>query len=234
VGCDRSLAHTLLVEDSWYGTGEESDRDNIVSVGSSGVFAFLLPTDQGVLMRFPFFSSEPDRAARRRQPAPSVRPFLESLEDRSLPSASVNTVASLTHDQIHMLQDQSQQQVAIASFSLAVEQFVFAVVQQIAPQAPQFRPLLTTLASAIPAQQATVQTLQNQSNLLNQLDDLQDQGIILGSEIQNDTALIAVFQQMGNTQAVSSLQSTIARDQASIQALQPQITAVEVEVSTFV
>jgi hypothetical protein len=198
-------------------------------------------------MRFRFFSSEPDRAARRRRPAPSVRPFLESLEDRSLPSASmmaaatpstpsasVNTVASLTHDQIHMLQDQSQQQVAIASFTLAVEQFVFAVVQQIAPQAPQFRPLLTSLASAIPAQQATVQTLQNQFSLLNQLDDLQDQVIIRSSEIQNDTALAAVFQQMGNTQAVRSLQSLIAQDQAAIQALQPQITAVELEVSTFV
>lgn len=230
-----------------YGTGEEPERDSIVSVGSSGVFAYLLPTNQGVIMRFPFFSSQPDRDVRHRRPAPSVRPFLESLEDRCLPSASmmttgtpatpaasVNTVASLTHDQIHMLQDQSQQQAAIASFTLAVEQFVFAVVQQIAPQAPQFRPLLTNLASAIPAQQATVQTLQNQSNLLNQLDDLQDQVIILGSGIQNDTALTAVFQQMGNTQAVNSLQSTIAHDQASIQALQPQIAAVELEVSTLV
>jgi hypothetical protein len=148
--------------------------------------------------------------------------------------ASVNTIASLSHDQIHMLQDQSQQQVATAAFTLAVEQFVFGVVQQFAPQSPQFRPLLATLASAIPAQQATVQTLQNQFNLLNQLDDLQDQVLILGSEIQNDIALIAVFQQLGNTQAVNSLTSTIARDQATIQALQPQITAVEIEVSTFV
>lgn len=230
-----------------YGTGEESDRDFIVSVGSSGVFAYLLPTNRGAIMRFPFFPSRPDRAVRHRRPTPSVRLFLESFEDRCLPSASmmptgnastpsasVNTVASLTHDQIHMLQDQSQQQVAIAAFTLAVEQFVFAVVQQFAPQVPQFRPLLTSLASAIPAQQATVQTLQNQFSLLNQLDDLQDQVIILGSEIQNDTALIAVFQQMGNAQAVGSLQSTIARDQASIQALQPQIAAVELEVSTFV
>ena len=198
-------------------------------------------------MRFPFFSSGSDRAARQSRPAPSVRPLLEPLEDRCLPAASmmptstaatpsaaVNTVASLSHDQIHMLRDQSQQQAAIASFTLAVEQFVFGVVQQIAPQAPQFRPLLASLASAIPAQQATVQTLQNHSNLLNQLDNLQDQVIILGAEIQNDTALAAVFQQAGNTQAVNSLRSTIAHDQATIQGLQPQIAAVELEVSTFV
>jgi hypothetical protein len=228
------------------GTGEESDRYNIVSVANSGMFARLLLTKQGDVMRLWFFSAGSDRADRQR-PAPTVRPFLETLEDRCLPAASMmptstasmpstaaNTVASLSHDQIHMLQDQSQQQVAIASFTLAVEQFVFAVAQQLAPQAPQFRPLVTSLASAIPAQQATVQTLQNQFNLLNQLDDLQDQVLILGSEIQNDTALAAVFQQLGNTQAVNSLNSTIAHDQATIQALQPQITAVEVEVSTFI
>ncbi len=196
-------------------------------------------------MRFPFFSSEMDRAARR--PAPSVRPLLESLEDRCLPSASmmtsstmsatsasVNTVASLSHDQIHKLQDQSQQQVSVAGFTLAVEQFVLAVAQQLTPQAPQVKPLVSALTSIIPAQQALVQTLQNQSNLLNQLDDLQDQVIMLDAEIQNGTALIAVFQQQGNMQAVNGLLSTIAHDQASIQALQPQIAAVEVEVSTFV
>jgi hypothetical protein len=148
--------------------------------------------------------------------------------------AAVNAVASLSHDQIHVLQDQFQQQTTQASIRLQVEQIVLGVLQQFAPQVPQFQPVIAFLTNAIPAQQATVQTLQNQTNLLNQLDDLQDQGIILNGMIQNAAALIPVFQLQGNQQAVNALQSTIATDQAAVQALQPQIAAVEAEVATFV
>jgi hypothetical protein len=150
------------------------------------------------------------------------------------PAAGANTIASLSHDQIHVLQDQSQQQAANAAFVLQVEQFVLAVLEQFGPQAPQFQPLIATLTSVIPAQQSLAQTLQNQSNLLNQLDDLQDQALILGAEIQNDTALVPVLQRFGAMQTANQLQSTIAADLAAVQALQPQIVAVEQEVSTFV
>jgi hypothetical protein len=90
------------------------------------------------------------------------------------------------------------------------------------------------LTNAIPTQQATVQTLQNQTNLLNQLDDVQDQGIILNGMIQNAAALIPVFQLQGNQQAENALKSTIATDQAAVQALQPQIAAAEAAVAAFV
>ena len=76
-------------------------------------------------------------------------------------------------------------------------------------------------------------TLQNQTNLLNQLDDLQDQALILTAMIQNASALAPVQQQLGNVAAANTLQSIIATDQAAVQTLQPQITAVEVEVSDF-
>ena len=76
-------------------------------------------------------------------------------------------------------------------------------------------------------------TLQNQTNLLNQLDDLQDQALILNATIQNAAALVPVQQQLGNVPAANTLQSIIATDQAAVQTLQPQITAVEVEVSAF-
>jgi hypothetical protein len=197
----------------------------------------------------PWFSSAPAHAARR-----FVRPVLEPLEDRCLPAVNmlqpvslvapqqtastmatgVNTVASLSHDQIHTLQTQSQQQTANATFTLAVEQFVFGFLQQFAPQAPQFQPLIATLTSAIPAQQAVVQTLQNQMNLLNQLDDLQDQVLILDAAIQNDTALVPVLQRLGDVPTANVLQNTITQDQASVLALQPQIAAVEQEVSQFI
>src|SRR6185312_6540166 len=123
----------------------------------------------------------------RRQPcsASTVRPLLESLEDRCLPSvmsptastspAAVNTIASLPHDQIHVLQDQSQQQTAMATLRLEVEEIVLGLLQEFAPQAPQFQPLIASLTADIPMQQATVQILQMQTDLLNQLDDLQDQ-----------------------------------------------------------
>jgi hypothetical protein len=52
--------------------------------------------------------------------------------------------------------------------------------------------------------------------------------------IQNAAALIPVFQQLGNQQAVNALKNTIATDQAAVQALQPQIMAAEVEVAAFV
>jgi hypothetical protein len=152
----------------------------------------------------------------------------------STPATGANTVASLSHDQIHTLQSQSQQQVANATFTLAVEQFVLGFLQQFAPQAPQFQPLIATLTSAITGQQAVVQTLQNQLNLLNQLDDLQDQALILGAVVQNDTALIPVLNRLGDSQAANNLQSTITQDEATILALQPQIAAVEQEVSLFV
>src|SRR5262249_31635815 len=137
------------------------------------------------------------------------------------------------HDQIHTLQDQSQQQTALATIRLEVEQVVLGFLQQFAPQAPQFQPVIAFLTSAIPAQQAIVQTLQNQTNLLTQLDDLQDQALILNAVIRNGTALLPVLQQVGNGQAANTLQNTIVADQAAVQALQPQITAVEVEVSAF-
>jgi hypothetical protein len=152
----------------------------------------------------------------------------------STPPAAVNTVASLSHDQIHMLQDQSQQQTDTATIRLEVEQIVFGILEQFAPQAPQFQPVIAFLSSAIPAQQATLTTLQNQTNLLNQLDDLQDQALILNATIQNAAAVVPVQQQLGNVQAANTLQSIIASDQAAVQALQPQINAVEVEVSAFV
>jgi hypothetical protein len=196
-----------------------------------------------------WFSSAAAHAAR--QP---VRPILEPLEDRCLPAVNMlqasfpitpqltastvatgaNTIASLPHDQIHNLQDQSQQQATNAAFTLAVEQFVLGILQPFAPRVPQFQPLIATLTGAIPAQQALVQTLQNQLNLLNQLDDLQDQVLILGAAIQNDTALVPVLQQFGAGQTANQLQNTIAQDQATVLALQPQIVAVEQQVSTFV
>jgi hypothetical protein len=152
----------------------------------------------------------------------------------STPPAAVNTIASLSHDQIHMLQDQSQQQTTSATIRLEVEQIVLGILQPFASQAPQFKPLIATLIAAIPMQQATVQTLQNQTNLLNQLDDLQDQGIILSAQIQTATALIPVLQQQGNTATANALNNIIFADQAAVQALQPQIAALEVEVSAFV
>lgn len=141
-----------------------------------------------------------------RRSTPSTRLVLECLEDRCLPSGAPNPIAALPHDQIHVLQDQAQQQAAIATFTLQVEQFVFSVLETFAPRAPQFQPLIAGLAAAIPAQQAAVQTLQDHSNLLNQLDDLQDQVIMLDA----------------------------AGNAAAAQALQPQIAAVEQEVSAFV
>jgi hypothetical protein len=152
----------------------------------------------------------------------------------STPPAAVNTIASLPHDQIHMLQDVFQQQTTQAIVTLEVEQIALGILQQFAPQAPQFQPVIAFLTSAIPAQQVTVQTLQNETNLVNQLDDVQDQAIILNAMIQNAAVLIPVLQQQGNVQAVNALESMIATDQAAVQALQPQITATEVEVSAFV
>jgi hypothetical protein len=152
----------------------------------------------------------------------------------STPPAAVNTIASLPHDQIHVLQDQSQQQTDMATIRLEVEQVVLGILQPFASQVPQLQPAIAFLTSAIPAQQATVATLQNQTNLLNQLDDLQDQALILNATIQNAATLIPVQQQLGNVQAVNILQSIIATDQSAVQALQPQINAVEVEVSAFV
>ena len=199
-------------------------------------------------MNFFFFATRPNHTRRRQCPAVSVRPFLERLEDRCLPSAdmmpvsaaaspspaAVNAIASLSHDQVHMLQDVFQQQTTQAINLLQVEQIVLGVLQQFAPQAPQFQPAIAFLTNAIPTQQATVQTLQNQTNLLNQLDDVQDQAIILNGMIQNAAALIPVFQLQGNQQAVNSLKSTIATDQAAVQALQPQIAAAEAAVAAFV
>jgi hypothetical protein len=196
-----------------------------------------------------WFSSAAAHAARR-----PVRLALEPLEDRCLPAATMlqpgmlatpqqaagalsageSRIAALSHDQIHNLQDQSQQQASNAAFTLAVEQFVLGFLQPFAPQVPQFKPLITTLTGIIPAQQTQVQTLQNQLNLLNQLDDLQDQVLILGGVIQNDTALVPVLQRFGAGQTASSLLSTLAQDQAAVLALQPQIAAVEQQVSTFV
>lgn len=200
-----------------------------------------------------FFSAKPNRP--RQRAAPSVRLLLEPLEDRCLPSANpmmpmaaavnqpmaastppaaVNTIASLSHDQVHMLQDQSHQQTQLATIRLEVEQIVLGLLQEFAPQAPQFQPLIASLTGAIPMQQATVQTLQNQSNLLDQLDDLQDQSLMLGAVIQNGSALVPVLQQLGDEPLANSIKNTIAADQAAVQALQPQIATVEQEVSTFV
>jgi hypothetical protein len=97
-------------------------------------------------MRFGFFSAGPSHARQHQCPA------LKPLEDHYLPSATlmpaslaaiqslsastplaaVNTIASLPHDQIHVLKDQSQQQTARPE----VEQFVLGILQQLAPQAP--------------------------------------------------------------------------------------------------
>jgi hypothetical protein len=152
----------------------------------------------------------------------------------SMSPTAVNTIASLSHDQIHMLQDQSQQQTAVVTVRLEVDQAVLSILQLFAPQVPQIQPDIALLTNAIPAQQAIVNTLQNQTNLLNQLDDLQDQSIILTAEIQNATALVPTLLQQGNVQAANLLQNIIAADQSEVQALQPQIAAVEVEVSAFV
>jgi hypothetical protein len=200
-----------------------------------------------------FFSASPDDSRGRRRPSPTMRPVLELLEDRCVPSMNsmmgstsgapspaspsptpVNTVASLSHDQIHTLQDQSQLQAAIAVARLEVEQAVLGILQAFAPQVPQVRPEIASLQSVLPAQQATANVLQNQMNLLNQLDDLQDQGILLGVQIQQASSLIPTLLQIGDVQTANTLQSLIAADQAAVQALQPQITAVEVEVSVFV
>jgi hypothetical protein len=78
-------------------------------------------------MRSWFFSTGANHSHRR--PVPPVCPFLETLEDRwlpptnvmsasasvapsaaaSTPPAAANAIASLPHDHIHVLQDQSQQ-----------------------------------------------------------------------------------------------------------------------------
>jgi hypothetical protein len=203
-------------------------------------------------MRFWFFSTDPNHSRRHQHPAPPVRPLLEPLEDRCLlsanfmpastsaasssastPAAAGNTIASLAHDQIHVLQAQSQQQTAIATIRLEEEQAVLGILQLFAPQVPQVQPAIAFLTSIIPAQQVTVNTLQNQTNLLNQLDDLQDQALILNAMIQNAAALVPVQQQLDDIQVANMLQSIIAVDQTAVQALQPQIAAVEVEVSTF-
>lgn len=152
----------------------------------------------------------------------------------SAPPLAANTIASVPHDQIHVLQDQIQQQTTIAAITLEVEQIVFGILQRFAPQVPQVQPAIAFLTSVIPGQQATVTKLQNQTNLLNQLDDLQDQALILNAMIQNDAASIPMQQQLGNTQAVNMLRNSIAADQAAVQALQPQIAAVEGVVSAFV
>lgn len=191
------------------------------------------------------FFTRLNRARRQPRPAPSVRPHLESLEDRCLPSASsmmaastppaaVNTVASQSHDQIHTLQDQSQQQTTAATIRLEVEQIALGILRPFATQLPQLQPLIASLTAAIPMQQATVQTLQNQTNLLNQLDDVQDQALILNAQIQQGAALVPVLQQLGDTAAANAVTNILFADQAAVQALQPQITMVEQEVSSFV
>jgi len=202
-------------------------------------------------MKFWLFSIGHNHSGRGRNAAPGVRPLLEPLEDRCLPSMNpmpasvsvpsassspmaVNTIASLSHDQIHVLQDQSQQQTTTALIRLEVEQAVLDILQLFAPQVPQLRPDIALLTSVIPAQQATVNSLQTQTNLLNQLDDLQDQSILLNAQIQNAADLVPMFLQQGNMQEVNMLQSIIAMDQAAAQALPPQITAVEVEVSALI
>jgi hypothetical protein len=193
-----------------------------------------------------FFTAKPNRAG----PAFCVHPQLETLEDRCLPSAgmmpanppmstatptaSTNTIASLPHEQIHVLQDQFHQQTQLAIIRLEVEQVVLGLLQQFAPQAPQFQSLITSLTSAIPMHQATVQMLQDESDLLDKLDDLQDQVLILNGVIQNGSPLVAVLRQLGDEQAANALAKTILTDQASVQTLQPQIETVEVEVSAFV
>lgn len=199
-------------------------------------------------MRSWFFSTGSNQSRRRPSPAPTVRPLLEPLEDRSLPSANmmpastpaapspaaVNAIASLPHDQIHVLQAVFTQQTEMATIQLEVEQVVLGILQPFAQQVPQIQPVIGFLNSVIPGQQATVNTLQNQTNLVNQLDAVQDQAIILDATIQNDAAMVPVQQQLGNMQTVNTLQSMIVADQAAVQALQPQITAVEVEVAAFV
>ncbi len=152
----------------------------------------------------------------------------------STPATAGNPIASLSHDQIHVLQARSQQQTAIATVRLEVEQAVLGILQLFAPQMPQIQPAMALRTGAIPAQQSAVNSLQNQTNLLNQLDDLQDQSITLGAEIQNATALVPMLLELGNVQVANMLQSLIAADQLAMQALQPQIAAVEVEVSAFV
>jgi hypothetical protein len=146
----------------------------------------------------------------------------------------MNTVASLSHDQIHILQDQSQQQTTMATIRLEVEQIVLGLVQPLAAQTPQVAPLIAGLTAAIPMQQATVQRLHQQTDLLNQLDDLQDQSLILGAVIQNATPVVGVLEQLGDVQTANALRNTIQMDEAAMQALQPQIAAAEVAVSAFV
>jgi hypothetical protein len=175
----------------------------------------------------------------------TVRLGLEALEDRTLPSASMlgsmmapspqptasatatNAIAALSHDQIHTLQDQAQQQATIATLTLQVEQFVLSVLKPFAAQFPQVKPFLNALSNAIPMQQARATQLQNQSNALDQLDSLQDQVILLDGEIQNDSMLVPVLQQIGAVQVANGLLHKISQDQLAVQALQPQITGAE-------
>jgi hypothetical protein len=165
---------------------------------------------------------------------PSLGMQTMTLPSTTAPSMGGTAIASLSHDQIHLLQAQFQQQAAIATIVLEVDQVALAILQPFAPQTPQFRPVIANLTSAIPAQQAAAQTFQNQSNLLNQLDALQDQALILGAGIQIDTSLVPVLQQLRAVQTANNLQSVIAQDQAAEQALQPPIAAVEQQVSPFV
>jgi len=176
------------------------------------------------------------------QPAMGMAPVMAATQGSVVamqqpsgtPTPPVNTVANLTHDQIHFLQDQTQVQATVATFTLNVDLFVLGVLQRFAPQAPQFQPLIASLTSAIPAQQANVQTLQNHFNLLNQLDDVQDQAIMLNGFIQSATPVVSALQRAGAGPTANFLQNLISQDQAAVQAVQPQITALELEVSAFV
>jgi hypothetical protein len=57
---------------------------------------------------------------------------------------------------------------------------------------------------------------------------------MLNATIQSAAALVPVLQQAGDAAVANALKNLIFADQAAVAALQPQITAVEGDVSTFV
>jgi hypothetical protein len=141
--------------------------------------------------------------------------------------------ATLNHTQVHVLLNQDKVQAAIATINLRVDQTVLAVVQTLAKSTPQLQQTITSLQGDISADQTGLQGLQQRINVLSQLDADQDQVRNLNIQIQVDTFLISFLHLLGPLAqpSVNGLQNTIANDQAAVQALQPQITALEQQVS---
>jgi hypothetical protein len=142
--------------------------------------------------------------------------------------------AALTHTQVHLQLDQRQLQATIAMAGLDVDKVVLATLQHVTVQTPQIKQVIANLTSDISADQAALQTLQQQVHLLSQLDASQDQSRNLNATIRIDMAVVPLLQHLGAQQTANSLEGTIAKDQTAAQALQPQVATFEQEVAAFI